>query len=138
MAQRYFTVDEANRTLPLVRRVVRDIVDDYARWKKRIREYEVLAASEESEESAEQVGMRADIEKLAERIDGYIAELASIGCLFKGFEEGLVDFHAKMNGQDVLLCWRLGEPAVEHWHEIEAGFGGRQPLVSQPVAGDSS
>ena len=138
MAQRYFTVDEANRTLPLVRRVVRDIVDDYARWKKHVLDYEILAASEESEESAEQVGMRADIEKLAERIDGYIAELASIGCLFKGFEEGLVDFYAKMNGQDVLLCWRLGEPAVEHWHEIEAGFGGRQPLVSHPVAGDSS
>ena len=138
MAQRYFTVDEANRTLPLVRRVVRDIVDDYAQWKKRVRDYEVLAASEESEESAEQVGMRADVERLAERIDSYIAELASIGCLFKGFEEGLVDFYAKMSGQDVLLCWRLGEPAVEHWHELEAGFGGRQPLVSQPVAGDSS
>ena len=117
---------------------MRDIVDDYARWKQHVRDYEVLAASEESEESAEQVGMRADIEKLAERIDGYIAELTSIGCLFKGCEEGLVDFYAKMNGQDVLLCWRLGEPAVQHWHEIEAGFGGRQPLVSQPVAGDSS
>jgi hypothetical protein len=138
MAQRYFTVDEANRTLPLVRRVVRDIVDDYARWKQHVRDYEVLAASEESEESAEQVGTRAEIETLAERIDGYIAELTAIGCLFKGFEEGLVDFYAKMNGQDVLLCWRLGEAAVEHWHEIEAGFGGRQPLVSQPVAGDST
>ena len=138
MEQRYFTVDEANRTLPLVRRVVRDIVDEYARWKKLVREYEVLAASEESEESAEQVGMRDDIQKLAERIDGYIAELASIGCLFKGFEEGLVDFYTKMNGHDALLCWRLGEPAVEYWHEIEAGFGGRKRLMTESVAGDSS
>ena len=138
MSERYFTVEEANRTLPLVRRIVRDIVDDYSRWKHRVRDYEVLAASAESEESAEQVRMRSEVEKLAERIEGYIEELTSIGCLFKGFEEGLVDFYAKLNGRDVFLCWRLGEPAVEYWHEIEAGFGGRQPLVSELVGGDST
>ena len=138
MSERYFTVEEANRTLPLVRRIVRDIVDDYSRWKHRVRDYEVLAASAESEESAEQVRMRTEVEKLAERIEGYIEELTSVGCVFKGFEEGLVDFYTKRNGKDVFLCWRLGEPAVEYWHEIESGFGGRQPLVSEPVGGDST
>jgi hypothetical protein len=131
---RYFTVDEADRTLPLVRRIVRDIVHDYAEWKERVRGYEYLAGRQQAEESAEQRAARREVEVLAERIEGYIDELASIGCVFKGFEEGLVDFYGRMHDRDVFWCWKLGEPSIEYWHEIDDGYAGRQPIHREPVA----
>jgi hypothetical protein len=60
-----------------------------------------------------------------------------VGCIFKGFEGGLVDFHSQLQGRDVYLCWRLGEPDVGHWHEIESGFAGRQPLPPGLLHGDA-
>ena len=65
---------------------------------------------------------------LAERINGYLGELSDIGCVFKGFDAGLVDFYSLLDDRLIFLCWRLDEPAVEHWHEIDSGFSGRHPL----------
>lgn len=137
MAHKYFTIPQANRTLPLVKRVVDDIVSDYREWKDRVSQYELLTADATQEESREQIAIREEIERLAKRISGYIDELSEIGCLFKGFEEGLVDYYGRRDGRDIFLCWRLGEVSVEHWHEVDSGFGGRQPLLPEMVSGGS-
>ena len=136
---KYFTVDEANATLPYVRRIVEDIVADYHRWRDCIYQYEVLAAGRTSDEgeTEEQVVVREEVDNIAQRINGYINELAAVGCVFKGFEGGLVDFRSRREGRDVFLCWKLGEDDVGHWHEVDSGFAGRQPLRPQPVVGDS-
>ena len=126
---KYFTLDQANRTLPLVSRIVRDIINEYAEWKDHVRQYEMLVGAA-AEESADQIALRNRVEDLAARINGYIQELAAIGCLFKGFEEGLVDFLGRREDRDVFWCWKFGEPRIQHWHEVDAGFAGRQPLVS--------
>lgn len=139
MAIKYFTVEEANRTLPLVSRIITDIVEEHAVWRERLRRYELVAASSRGDgaEPEEQVRLREEVEEAARRIEGYIAELEMVGCLFKGFEQGLVDFYGKLNGRDILLCWKLGEPAIEYWHELDAGYAGRQELVPELVSGDS-
>ena len=130
MTVKYFTLDQANRTLPLVRRIVTDIVDEYGRWKEHVFRYELVAAGSSAErgESAEQVALRQKVDDAAARISDFVEELARIGCIFKGFEEGLVDFRARMDDRDVLLCWKLGEESIEYWHELDTGFGGRQPI----------
>jgi hypothetical protein len=135
----YFTIEEANRTLPLVRKIVQDIVDDYRRWKEALARYELAAAYQRPEtgESEEVVTRRREVDDLAERINGYIAELEQVGCVLKGFDEGLVDFRGRMEQREVWLCWRLGEPEVSHWHELEAGFQSRQP-VAPAHAGEGS
>jgi hypothetical protein len=127
----YFTIDEANRTLPLVRKIVQDIVDDYRRWKEALARYELAAAYQRSEsgESDEAMTRRREVDDLAERINGYIAELEQVGCVLKGFDEGLVDFRGRLEQREVWLCWRLGESEVSHWHELDAGFQARQPIV---------
>ena len=56
-----------------------------------------------------------------------IGELEQIGCEFKG-EEGLVDFHGTLEGREIFWCWKLGEDRITHWHELDAGFKGRQPI----------
>ena len=71
--------------------------------------------------------------RLAQQINGYLDELSSVGCVFKGFDDGLVDFYSKLDGRDVFLCWRLGESEIAHWHELDSGFAGRQSLVPELI-----
>jgi hypothetical protein len=135
MDTRIFRRDEANRTLPLVQRIVQDIVDDYGRWKESLGQYELAAAHQrpDSGESPEAVAMRQQVDVVAQRINGYIAELEQIGCVLKGFDDGLVDFRGRLDGRDVWLCWRLGEAEVNHWHEMDEGYRSRRPLEPEPA-----
>ena len=130
MACKYFTLAEANRTLPLVKRVVSDILSLHPQWRDLVSQYELLVAQAKPEwgESAEQVQLRSRISDVAREIDRYLAELAQIGCVFKGFDQGLVDFYGKLEGRDIFWCWKAGEDRIEHWHELETGYAGRQPI----------
>lgn len=129
-----FTVEDANKTLPLVRRIVSDAVRDYWRWQDKVRQYEDVA-SQRGIEGQDELGelaerLERETEALARDIDGYIAEIRQLGVEFKGFDTGLVDFPGEVDGKPVLLCWQLGEESVLYWHEEDAGFAGRQPLPS--------
>jgi hypothetical protein len=130
-----FTVDEANRMLPLVRRIVGDAVRDYWRWQDAVQEFEIASlrsSPDQPDEIAEQ--LQGEATRLAGEIDGYMGELAELGVLFKGFDTGLVDFPGEIEGRPVLLCWQLGEETVQFWHEENAGFIGRQPLPGLQVS----
>lgn len=127
--ERIFTVDEANRTLPLVRRIVEDLVRDHHLWEEKVREFEVATAGSSPERPdviAELLQMEA--QRLANDIESYIAELNELGVICKGMNIGLVDFRGQLDGREVFYCWKLGEPSVMYWHETDAGFVGRQRL----------
>ncbi len=128
-----FTIDQANRTLPLVRKIVQDIVDEYARWQKLVKALDVATAAP-SRDAIELDRLQRDIQSTAAAIDRYVAELTELGVEMKGLDVGLVDFPGELAGRPVYLCWRLGEPSVAHWHERDAGFAGRQPLAPNAVA----
>ncbi len=130
MPRKYFTLAEANKTLPLVKRIVSDIVVLHPRWRDLVSRYELLAAQSKPEwgESAEQLDVHRQIEDVARDINGYLQELEQIGCVFKGFDEGLVDFYGKLDGRDIFWCWKRGEDRIEHWHELDAGYQGRQAV----------
>ena len=131
MPHKYFTLAEANRTLPLVRQIVGDVTALFPKWRDLVYRYELIAAQAKPEwgESPEQLELRRQIEDVARDINDYLAELDQVGCVFKGFEQGLVDFYGRLEERDVLWCWKLGEERIEHWHEVEAGFAGRQPIL---------
>jgi hypothetical protein len=128
---RLFTVAKANRALPLVRRIVDDILAEHPRWKDLIARYELAAAGVRAEtgETPEMRELRRLVTESAERINGFIEELEAVGCVLKGVDQGLVDFYGLHQGRVVCLCWRHGEAAVEHWHELDAGFAGRRPIT---------
>lgn len=71
---------------------------------------------------------QAELEQLADRAAACIAELDSIGVVLKDPDVGLLDFPALRDGEEIELCWQVGEPAVEQWHEIGAGYAGRKPI----------
>jgi hypothetical protein len=126
---RLFTVEEANRTLPLVRRILEDVVRQHRSWREKILELDLVASSaraDEPHERAEQLEVEA--QQLAREIDGYQRELDELGILLKDRRLGLIDYPSEMDGRRVLLCWRLGEPDVQFWHDVDAGYAGRQPL----------
>jgi hypothetical protein len=130
LSHKFFTLAEANRTLPLVKRVVQDIASLYPGWKDLVSRYELIAAKARPDwgESPEQLGLKSQIDDVARKINACLVELEQIGCEFKGFEEGLVDFHGKLDDREILWCWKLGEDRITHWHELDAGFAGRQPI----------
>jgi hypothetical protein len=131
-SRKVFSVEEANRTLPLVRVIVADLVQLTTEVTERRQRLNHLLAGRErdaedvySEELAEvERGLQRDMQRLRE----YIEELRQLGVEPKG-GEGLVDFPAELDGRPVYLCWKLGEAEVLYWHEIDAGFAGRQPLA---------
>jgi hypothetical protein len=71
---------------------------------------------------------RAEMETHLQRVRESIAEIDAIGVQVKDLESGLLDFPCRLDDQVVLLCWRMGEPAIEHWHTLESGVKGRQPV----------
>jgi hypothetical protein len=71
---------------------------------------------------------RAEVEEHLKQVRESIAEIDTIGVQVKDLDSGLLDFPCRVDDEVVLLCWRMGEPAIEHWHTVEAGFQGRQPV----------
>ena len=130
---RQFTVDEANRTLPLVRRIVEDVVRQHRVWREKILELDLVSSSARPGEPDRSVKLEREVQSLAREIDGYHRELGELGIQLKDRRLGLVDFPSEMMGRDVLLCWRLGEAEVQFWHDADAGYAGRQPLEPAQV-----
>ena len=69
-----------------------------------------------------------ELKSLAARIQEIVARIGSLGAVVKDLEAGLVDFYSVRDGEPIFLCWQLGEPSVAHWHPVDEGFAGRQPL----------
>jgi len=129
---RIFTLDEAERTLPLLRRILTDLRAEYRIWQDAGADYELLTAGARADrgESEELLAARRAMTDSADRISGYLDEIAAIGCLFKGFDAGLVDFYTVREDRLVFLCWRVDEDHITHWHDVESGYAGRQPVDS--------
>ena len=80
--------------------------------------------------SDELTAIEDEIEKDAQRLRGYVEELLELGVEPKSAIDGLVDFPSLQDGRVVYLCWKLGDPEVMHWHEVDAGFSGRQSIAA--------
>ena len=123
--RRRFTVEEADRTLPLITRIVGDIVGQYAQL-DRLQTRRKAALGRADRAAAEKLLGEASL--AVERLNDLIAELGRIGCQLKDFRDGQVDFPARRNSREVMLCWKLGETRLSYWHEVYAGFAGRRPI----------
>jgi hypothetical protein len=124
-----FTVDHANRTLPLVRRIVEDIVREHRRWQEAIVELDLLVSGVRADlPDPRAAALEKEIQSIAKEIDGFQGELETLGIQLKDRRIGLIDFPSELDGRRVLLCWRLGESSVQFWHDESSGYAGRQPL----------
>jgi hypothetical protein len=120
---KYFTPSEAKKTLPLVRKIVKDILDTS-------REMRMIA-----DEIGGDVEKDPRIQKLADNIEEFMQELEEIGCYFKdwNFSIGLIDFPSIIEGKEVFLCWRSDEDDIIYYHEQDAGFAGRKIIPPEEL-----
>lgn len=125
---KYFTPAEAEKTLPLVRKIVKDILNAS-------REIKLIA-----EDCGGQVENNPDIKRLSDDITDYMAELEEIGCYFKdwNFTIGLVDFPAIISGKEVYLCWRSDEDEILFYHDIDSGYLSRKPIPKKYLVSTKS
>jgi hypothetical protein len=128
-----FTLEEAQSLLPVLESLIKRAVEG-----KELADEVESGLSELARRIYVSGGMRVDVGVVAkkraemeahlQRVRESIAEIDSIGVQVKDLDAGLLDFPCRLDDQVVLLCWRLGEPSIEHWHTLESGFQGRQPL----------
>lgn len=139
--RKQFTVEQANAALPLVRAIATDL----ARLSREVierRERLAMLVAARGERGAkdlygeELTQIEEELEKDREQLQEYVEELRQLGVDPKNGPEGLIDFPSMMDGREVYLCWKLGEPEVLFWHDLDAGFRGRQSLTAGSVAGD--
>jgi hypothetical protein len=129
---RYFTVEQANETL----REVRPLTEELVEHRRALLELQALQASLNQRIAGNGGNVEPrELQSVQERLDEEVAGIArcvarihEAGGLVKDLDAGLVDFPARREGAEVLLCWRLGEDEVGFWHGLEEGFSGRKPL----------
>lgn len=123
-----FTLGEANRLLPELTRLLREIqVLRETAWKREV-EIDALEAVSDSKTSPALTKGLNQYHQDVDRFQKLIDELHRHGCFLKDLDLGLVDFTGRYQGQMVYFCWKLGEPEIKTWHEISKGFRQRQPL----------
>jgi hypothetical protein len=115
---RYFTPEEANKTLPLVRKIVKDILD-YS--------FELKTISDSTPGELED---NKEARYLISSIKGFMRELEEIGCSYKdwNFSIGLVDFPSNIEGEDVFLCWKSDEESIMYYHGLDEGYKDRKQI----------
>ena len=132
MEERYFTVEEANEALAEVRPLTEELVS-HRRALVELQERQAALTTRISGNGGNVEP--SELQEVQERLDEAVAGIArcvarshELGAQVKDLAEGLVDFPALRGGEEVLLCWRLGEDGIEFWHGLDEGFSGRRPL----------
>jgi len=130
---RIFTLDEAQSLLPVLESLLKRAIE--SRRSAQTVESSLTGLAQRiyfsggmHVNSSIVAKQRSEIEDHLKRVRESIAEIDAIGVQVKDLDCGLLDFPCRLDDQVVLLCWRIGEPSIEHWHTIDAGFKGRQPV----------
>ncbi len=123
----YFTLEQANETL----NTIRPLMDEVQRIRQKIlqQQPEAWSAIEKSVGNGGNRTLSRMIQDF-EKLDALVHQIQDTGVLIKDINIGLLDFSAVRNGREVYLCWQYGEGDIAYWHEVDAGYAGRQPIDS--------
>jgi hypothetical protein len=125
MEERLFTVAEANSLIPRLRTILPEVGDEWTHVR------ELQPEIQKARENASFDGYSpfgVEYIQSVSHLMYLIHQIREMGVLLKDIDQGLCDFPYMRQGRVVYLCWRLGEDAIEYWHDIESGFAGREPL----------
>jgi hypothetical protein len=129
---RYFTPEQANGALVEIRPLVEELIEHRRAQERITAEREELGAKIAGNGGGIDAQDLADLEAASEQerigVARCVNAIHELGAIVKSVDEGLVDFPAMRDGDEILLCWRLGEDDVAFWHPLEEGFAGRKPI----------
>lgn len=136
MSGKMFSVEEASRLLPTVEPLLREMHDVLGQMREAEAHVSVLVQQHQEEhldaptnpDRERYWALVAHARACEERVQNLLDEVRFLGAEVKDLDMGLVDFRHERDGEIVYLCWRLGEPAIGHWHGLKEGFAGRRPI----------
>lgn len=133
MADRTFTLDEAQSLLPVLESLLRTAINakkiiDEADAEQQALQHRVFLNGGMFLDIVPLARRKAERAKAEQRAKDALAEIDSIGVQVKDLNIGLLDFPCEVDGQVILLCWKLGEKSITHWHGMQEGFAGRKPI----------
>ena len=128
-----FTIDEAQSLLPVLEALLKRALEGKQAAEQVESELSDLArriylSGGMKVDAGTVIKQRTEMENHLKCVRETITEIDAIGVQVKDLDSGLLDFPCRLEDKVVLLCWRMGEPSIEHWHTIEAGYKGRQPV----------
>lgn len=140
MKQRTFSLDEAQVLLPVLESLLRRSIEGKQLVEKIEGEFQevsqrIFLAGGTRVDIAHLAVRKAEKEKALQRVKDALAEIDSTGVQVKDLDVGLLDFPCLVNDQLILLCWKLGEKQITHWHGLEEGFQGRKPIDESIIRG---
>jgi hypothetical protein len=128
---RVISLEEANNMLPLLGKIVRDITSTWEQIIQKRTELECLEKNPEStgsEQRDEIMELKGDLNRLIDKINGYIREIEELGCFVEEFKRGVINFPSLYVGRKVFLCWKPGDGEVRFWHELDESYSERTPI----------
>jgi hypothetical protein len=133
---RTFTLEEAHLLLPTLEPLLRQAIEDKHGIEVIIKEFEqvaghVMASGGCELDIATLSRRKAEREQALQRLKDTLAEIDALGVQIKDLDIGLLDFPCYVDGETILLCWRLGEDRIAHWHGLEEGYKGRKPITDK-------
>jgi len=132
MAEKHFTLVEANQLLPRLRPILEQLVAIRRNMSVKQHEMEALRAhvrgNGATAEGRAFARLKEELQALGEQLRQGIDQIHGFGCQLKDLDIGLIDFPTLRRGQEVLLCWRLGEQGIAFWHATHEGFSERKPV----------
>jgi hypothetical protein len=133
MADRTFTLDEAQSLLPVLESLLRAVIAakkliEQSDAEIQMLQHRIFLAGGTYVDIVPLARRRAERAKAEQRAKDALAEIDSIGVQVKDIDVGLLDFPCQVEGTTILLCWKLGEHAITHWHGVDEGFAGRKPI----------
>lgn len=133
MSNRTFTLDEAQSLLPVLESLLRTAMSakkliDEAEAEQQALQHRIFLNGGTFLDIVPLARHKAERAKAEQRAKDAVAEIDSIGVQVKDLSIGLLDFPCEVEGKIVLLCWKLGEKAITHWHGTDEGFAGRKPI----------
>jgi hypothetical protein len=130
---RFFTLQQAEQLLPEVESAIRDAITLKSQYQQAESEWQDFARRVtmlggvlvDHSKVREQKNQR---ESVALRLKEVIERIHDFGCVVKDLDIGLIDFPTQLHGEEVYLCWKLGESGIQFWHGVHEGFRGRKPI----------
>ncbi|MBZ5545641.1 MAG: DUF2203 domain-containing protein [Acidobacteriia bacterium] len=143
MAEKYFKREEAEELLPLIEHCLRQARDSKQQVEGLDQELSqasarIMVLGGSLPAYGKLAATREQREKLVAQLQEALNQIQETGCLVKDLDEGLVDFPTLRKGEEVYLCWKLGEERIVYWHGLEEGFAGRKPLDDETAGEPSS
>ncbi|MBO8170480.1 MAG: DUF2203 domain-containing protein [Bacillaceae bacterium] len=127
--KKYFTVEEANQALPLIEEELKKLQPLKKKIDQKYYQLSLLKKSNHPSVNEQQIfSLEAELDFLLMESQLYLDNIKKMGGQVRDIETGLIDFPSVKNGEEIFLCWKMGEEKVTYWHGVSEGFAGRKKI----------